>query len=43
MKIAGRCLFAIGIILSIILFYFYANDNFHTVIEQRIYRSAQLS
>ena len=43
MKIAGRCLVAVGIIVGIIFYYFYAGDNFHVVIEERIYRSAQLS
>jgi len=43
MKIAKRCLFAIVIIISIIFLYFYVYDNFHAVIEERIYRSAQLS
>ena len=43
MKIAGRCLIAVGIIIGIIFYYFYAGDNFHEVIEERIYRSAQLS
>lgn len=43
MKIARRCLFAIVIIMSIIFYYFYAFGNFHVVIEERIYRSAQLS
>ena len=43
MKIAGRCLIAVGIIIGIIFYYFYASDNFHEVIEERIYRSAQLS
>ena len=43
MKIAGRFLIAVGIIMGIIFSYFYAFDNFHVVIEERIYRSAQLS
>ena len=43
MKIAGRCLIAVGIIMGIIFYYFYAFDNFHVVVEERIYRSAQLS
>jgi len=43
MKIAGRCLIAVGIIMGIIFYYFYAFGNFHEVVEERIYRSAQLS
>jgi len=43
MKIARRCLIAVGIILFIIFYYFYAFDNFHAVVEERVYRSAQLS
>ena len=43
MKIAGWCLIAVGIIMGIIFYYFYAFDNFHVVVEERIYRSAQLS
>jgi len=43
MKIAGRCLIAVGIIMGIIFYYFYAFNNFHEVVEKRIYRSAQLS
>ncbi|MCP4369895.1 MAG: dual specificity protein phosphatase family protein [Deltaproteobacteria bacterium] len=43
MKIAGRCLIAVGIIIGIAFYYFYAFDNFHAVVEERVYRSAQLS
>ena len=43
MKIAGRCLVAVGIILIIVFYYFYAFDNFHVVVGEKIYRSAQLS
>ena len=43
MKIAGRFLIAVGIIMGIILYYFYAFGNFYEVVEERIYRSAQLS
>lgn len=43
MKIVGRCLIAVGIIMGIIFSYFFAFDNFHEVVEERIYRSAQLS
>ncbi|MDX2438972.1 MAG: tyrosine-protein phosphatase, partial [Desulfobacterales bacterium] len=43
MKIAGRCIIAVVIILGIIFSYFYAFGNFHAVVEERVYRSAQLS
>ena len=43
MKIAGKCLIAVGIILGIFVYYFYAFDNFHVVVEERVYRSAQLT
>ncbi|MCD4742697.1 MAG: tyrosine-protein phosphatase [Desulfobacteraceae bacterium] len=43
MRIIIKSMLVIGFIVGITVSYFYAFDNFHVVVKEKVYRSAQLS